>query len=98
MKFAEKYVALTFCFAIFLWIFRADFDLAPESNCSLWKGCMPGWHRIFTGPLNETLYNPVLSDEERGSFVEDAVPAILLAVPLFLIPALDGKGSPYVKL
>jgi hypothetical protein len=38
MKFAEKYVAATFLFAIFLWIFRADFDLAPDSNCASWTG------------------------------------------------------------
>lgn len=58
---------------------------------------MPGWHRIYTSHLNETLYNPTLTAEEKGNFVEDAVPAILLSIPLFLLPALDGKGSPYER-
>eukprot|EP01126_Amoeba_proteus_P021573 TRINITY_DN2194_c0_g2_i1.p1 TRINITY_DN2194_c0_g2~~TRINITY_DN2194_c0_g2_i1.p1 ORF type:complete len:390 (-),score=79.66 TRINITY_DN2194_c0_g2_i1:98-1120(-) len=97
ITFAEIYICLTFVVAILLWIFRADFDLAPDSNCNEWRGCAPGWHRLFSTQLNASLYTPPLTNDQRSTFIEDDVVAVLLALPLFLLPAFDGKGSPILN-
>jgi len=91
MKFAEKVVLVDFFLLIILWIFRADFDMSSQSDCSRWIGCMPGWHHIFTDNLNISLYSD--PNIYAGRFIEDSVSAILLVFPLFLIPAGDGNGS-----
>jgi hypothetical protein len=35
--------------------------------------------------------------ELKTPYIEDAVPILFVVIPLFLLPAGDGKGTKYVK-
>eukprot|EP01126_Amoeba_proteus_P026724 TRINITY_DN2645_c1_g1_i2.p1 TRINITY_DN2645_c1_g1~~TRINITY_DN2645_c1_g1_i2.p1 ORF type:complete len:465 (-),score=99.90 TRINITY_DN2645_c1_g1_i2:52-1446(-) len=85
IKPAEIIILICWLLVLFLWIFRSDITFAGD--CIPWKGCVPGWHRIFTDRLH-------LNNLERKTpYIGDAVPILFVVIPLFLIPACDGKGS-----
>jgi len=84
MKFAEYLILFCWIIMVFLWIFRADITFA--GSCNPWHGCVPGWYRLFTNRLD-------LPANEAARYVSDAVPILAIVIPLFLLPAGDGKGT-----